>query len=294
LFSAPSSAIDVNSNASVALAASGNGTVSATSIGVVGGYSVSGNAKLSPTPKSISPVSDPFAAVPTPSLTGPMQPAVNISSTTTKTINPGTYPSLTASSKAVLTLQPGVYVVTQSVSISGTAKITGSGVTIYLACGTTSAAQACATGQPGATLTVSGTAIFTLSAPTTGTYGGLTIFADRNNTSTVSLSGNASDSLSGGIYAKTGALSLSGNGGVTQLNALIVVGTAAISGNGSITLNAPPAHASSASSSYAATTASSPLALTATGSSVEATSPEVTASWGSGPWAFEVVESLED
>jgi hypothetical protein len=167
-------------------------------------------------------------------------------------------------------------------------------VTIYLTCGTTSAAQACATGQAGATLTVSGTAIYTLTAPTTGTYGGLTIFADRNNTSTISLSGNASDSLSGGIYAKTGALSLSGNGGVTQLNALIVVGTAAISGNGSITLNPPPAHASSASNIHSATTASSALDSTATDGSVAATSPEGTASWGSGPWAFEVVESLED
>jgi hypothetical protein len=72
------------------------------------------------------------------------------------------------------------------------------------------------------------------------------------------------------------------------------VGTAAISGNGSITLNDPPAHSSSASSGYAATTASSPLDLTATGDSVEATSPDGTASWSSGPWEFEVVETPED
>jgi hypothetical protein len=216
--------------------------LSATSIGVVGGVSTSGNANLSPAPTTITPVSDPFAAVPTPSLSGPVQPAVNVGGNNSTTIPPGTYKSLSVSASGILTLQPGIYVVTQAVSVSGYGEITGSGVTIYLACGSASAAQACASGEKGAVLTVSGTGIYNLVAPTSGSDAGLTIFADRNNTATVSLSGNASDTLTGSVYAKSGALALSGNGATTQLNMVVVVGTATLSGNGSITLNAAPPH----------------------------------------------------
>jgi hypothetical protein len=46
----------------------------------------------------------------------------------------------------------------------------------------------------------------------------------------------------GRIYAKIGALSVSGNSGTDQLNATIAVGTVSITGNGSIVIMAPTAH----------------------------------------------------
>ena len=70
----------------------------------------------------------------------------------------------------------GTYVVTGSISVSGTLLGT-TGVTVFLAC--TTYPTACSSGSSGAQFTVNGT--MTLSPPTTGTYTGLTVFADRNN-----------------------------------------------------------------------------------------------------------------
>jgi hypothetical protein len=232
-------AVDVNSSSSSALSASGQVTLNASSIGVVGGTNITKGAKVSPKPVTITPVSDPFAAVPTPSLSGTVQPPVSLGSGT-MSITPGIYSSITVSG-GTLTLQPGTYVVTQSVSVTG-GTLTGSGVTIYLACGTSSTAQACASGQSGATFSVSGQGTYVLSAPTSGTFKGLTIFADRNNTSALTLSAQAGDGLTGAIYEKSGALNLSGNASIT-IQARIVVGTLTLSGNASITVNPPPSSA---------------------------------------------------
>jgi hypothetical protein len=245
-------AVDVNSNATTALSASNQTSLSATSIGVVGGVST-GKASIKPKPVTITPVGDRFAAVPTPSLSGTVQPPVTVSSGT-KSITPGIYSSLSVSG-GTLTLQPGVYVVTQSVSVSMTGTLTGSGVTLYLACGTSSTAQACASGQSGATFTVGDQGTYVLSAPTSGTFSGLTIFADRNNTSTLSLSAQATDGLTGGIYAKSGALSLVMQS-PASMSARIVVGTFSMSGQATLTVSSPPSSALAMSSDGVAGSAS--------------------------------------
>jgi hypothetical protein len=131
--------------------------------------------------------------------------------------------------------------VTQSVLVSG-GTLTGSGVTIYLACGTSSTAQACASGQSGATFTASGQGSYVLSAPPSGTLKGLTIFADRNNTSALTLTAQAGDSLTGAIYAKSGSLIVSGNA-TSAFQARIVVGTLTLNGNATLVVNPPPSSA---------------------------------------------------
>jgi hypothetical protein len=233
--SGPNGVVDVNSTSSTALIASGNASLRASVIGVVGGASIRGNAQVFPPPQSTTPVPDPFAAIPTPSLTGTVLPAVNVSGNSNLTAGPGIYPSLTVSGNGILTLQPGVYVVTQSVSITGNGKLRGSGVTLYLACGSSSAAQACVVGQKGATFVLSGNGSGTFSAPSTGPYANLAIFADRNNVAPLTLASNVPTTLSGGIYLKSGTLSLSGNA-ATQLGAPLVVDTASLAGNGRLTV----------------------------------------------------------
>jgi hypothetical protein len=230
--------IDVSSNAADALTASGNANVSALSIGAVGGVAVSGGARLSPSPVAIGGVADPFAGVPTPSLGGPVLPAVNVSGNQVRAVNPGTYKSITVSGNGLLELRSGIYVVTQAISVSGNGVLVGQGVLLYLGCGTSSAVQSCGAGQPGASFSVSGNGLYTLNGMTGGTYSGLTLFADRNNTSTIGLSSGATSVFTGGIYARSGAFTLTGSGGTVTLNGVIAVDTAAIPGNGALLLTA--------------------------------------------------------
>jgi hypothetical protein len=247
LVSLTNGAVAVDSSSSQALTASGNVILSATQIRLVGGFSKTSNASFRPSPVAITPVADPFLNLLVPAF-GPMRPSIGVSGYATTVAAPGTYASLCASGNGVLTLQPGVYVITQGISISsnnGAARIIGNRATLYLTCDNNSQAQACASGQKGSSLSISGSAIYQVSAPTSGPYAGVAVFADRKNAATLSLGGNGADSWTGSIYAAAGALALSGNSGTTKLNAVIAVGTASLGGNGNISLTfAPGPHAS--------------------------------------------------
>jgi hypothetical protein len=144
-----------------------------------------------------------------------------------RAVNPGTYKSITVSGNGLLELRSGIYVVTQAISVSGNGVLVGQGVLLYLGCGTSSAVQSCGAGQPGASFSVSGNGLYTLNGMTGGTYSGLTLFADRNNTSTIGLSSGATSVFTGGIYARSGAFTLTGSGGTVTLNGVIAVDTAA-------------------------------------------------------------------
>jgi hypothetical protein len=86
------------------------------------------------------------------------------------TLNPGIYSSILISGNSTVTMNPGTYVVTGSISVLGNGSLIGHGVTIYLPC--SSYPTACATGQVGASMTVSGNATWTSqrrrTAPTRG------------------------------------------------------------------------------------------------------------------------------
>src|SRR5262249_25926792 len=66
-----------------------------------------------------------------------------------------------------------------------------------------------------------------------GPYTGIVIFQARDNARTLTISGNGLAGLKGTIYASAAPASLSGNG---QLQAMFVVGTLTITGNGASTL----------------------------------------------------------
>src|SRR6185369_1370934 len=74
-----------------------------------------------------------------------------------------------------------------------------------------------------------------LTAPTSGTFKGLVIFADRNNAATQTFRGNGSNESgpqsgsSGTIYMKSGTLDLRGNG--YTLASMIVTNMFTMNGN---------------------------------------------------------------
>src|SRR5205823_1484881 len=150
--------------------------ISAWSIQVVGGVSVSGTARLSPAPTTPVPfLADPLAALPVPSVTTPDQGTVTVSNGMTRTINPGIYDQISVSGSGRLTLSPGVYVIKGGgLTVSNSGVLTGSGVVIYNAGSNYPAAG----GNFGG-VTLGGAGTITLSAPTGGPYTGVTVFQQR-------------------------------------------------------------------------------------------------------------------
>jgi hypothetical protein len=214
----------VDSSNAAALRASGNASLSASSIQVVGGVSRSGNASFNPTPvNGVAALPDPLGGLAAPS-GGTAQVSVNLTQGSL-TINPGIYSSIRVSGNASLTLNPGIYVLAGGgITMTGNASISGSGVLIY----NTGSNYPNAGGNYGG-ITINGNGSVTLSAATTGAYAGVVLFQSHANTRALSLGGNAELGLTGVIYAPSAAVVVSGN---AQLNAALVAQRLSLSGNG--------------------------------------------------------------
>ena len=112
-------------------------------------------------------------------------------------------------------LDPGVYVIDGgSLSISSTASLRGTGVTFYL--------------TNGADLNINGTSDVQISAPTSGPYAGLAIFADADNDTSLeyNINGDSDSFIAGAIYSPSGTVVINGSstssGGCTQVVARMV------------------------------------------------------------------------
>ena len=155
---------------------------------------VSNSGTITPAPTLGSATGDPHSGLAAPSLAGSAIPYT--APIGTPSIGPGIYSSITVNSGSTLTLNAGTYVLTGPVNVTG-GSLTGAGVTIYLACAGYPAA--CAGGASGAAFNLTGGAT-TLSPPLTGTYAGLTVFADRNNNAATTIS-QAALSVTGTWYS---------------------------------------------------------------------------------------------
>jgi len=71
-----------------------------------------------------------------------------------------------------------------------------------------------------------------IQAPASGPLQGLVILYDRQNTSTLRLTGGGSDHLTGTIYMSSGTVVMNGNGCSSPYNSLIVIKELAMDGNG--------------------------------------------------------------
>ena len=187
----------------------------------------------SPAPTTVTAVTNPLASLPLPSFTSApynVSVAASLKSKGSTTLTPGAYQGLNIGGNQTVVLQTGLYVFTGTVSIAGggvlTANPTG-GVTLFFGCSTTVAKvvtpRACSSAGEagGGNLSIGGSGVYAIAAPTPGstgctptcTYHDVAVFQDPNNTSQVSIGGSGTGNvLAGGLYAKSANVDIGGNG----------------------------------------------------------------------------------
>lgn len=245
--------IKVNSNANQAAQISGNGNVTVASpysAEVVGGVQQSGSGGFSPAAVlGGSPVGDPYAALPEPSIVGQTifvntdmssdtcSPSLNWTcSGSTYVLSPGVYDGgIKISGNGTVTMNAGVYILRNGgFQMSGNGSVTGAGVMMF----NTVADHPLSIGSCDQ-WKISGNGAISFSAPTSGTYKGMLVWQDEDCVKDISWSGNGSvTSSSGTIYGPNADFQISGNGTATMnVNSQIVTKTFKISGNADINLN---------------------------------------------------------
>jgi hypothetical protein len=207
--------IFVNSNNAGALEATGGATVNTSAAKVVGGYKITGGARVSPTPRSGATAAvDPFAALAAPTYSGCNYTGKSTGGGATVTLSPGVYCNgLSLQGGSTVTLQPGVYIIDGGgFSTGGGAVVNGTGVTIFNTARSYSY-------QP---FTIGGGSKVTLTAPTTGTYRGVLFYNDRtiNSGNSNSFQGGADLQLTGSLYFPSTPVSYAG-GSATTVTAII-------------------------------------------------------------------------
>jgi Putative Flp pilus-assembly TadE/G-like len=230
-----------SSHATEAAVLSGGGGVAADQIRIIGGArDLPGGGQFTPAPEfGGPPVADPLADLPTADAlaTPPLccaGPQLVVGDTT---LGPGVYDSISVSGNATLTLQPGVYVVTDppGFSVTGNGRVVGNGVTVYLACSGYPTPCAAA----GAPLSLAMNGQYLATAPTSGEYAGLAIFADRGNTAPLVIANNTGLSLDGALYAAGALLTLTSSPGL-QVDGLLVTGMLLLDGDGPVEVDYDP------------------------------------------------------
>jgi len=217
-----------------------NGNVSGDTVGgpaAPGGFVTTGHGAFLPAPTDQPPVPDPLAGIPACPAAAPCSSLTNQAdvkvSGGSQTIDPGIYRDISVSGSGAITLNPGVYVVTHQLTATGNGPFVAHGVTIYLAC--PNYPNPCNPNTGGATYALTGNGSLDITPPTSGPFQGLSIFADRNNSGTIAITGNGS-TFSGTVYAKSGSLVLTGNGSGLYMDSMVVVNDATVTGNGSISI----------------------------------------------------------
>jgi hypothetical protein len=221
----------VDSSSSTALSASGNASITASNIKIVGGYSGANNVFHPPPITGVAPLADPLASVPVPTGNFTNQGSVSISGNTVQTLNPGIYGQINVSGNAVVTLNPGIYVLKGGgLSVGINARLTGTGVLLYNA----GSNYPNAGGNFGG-ITLGGSGIITLSAPTSGVYTNMIVFQARDNDRALALNGNSSVTLTGTVYAPDALVTVTNNG---TLHGPVVADRLSLGGNGAAGLDA--------------------------------------------------------
>jgi hypothetical protein len=219
----------VNSSSSSAISLSGSAQVTAGSISTVGGTQKSANAKFSTSPVTgVGTFGDPLSNLAVPEAATYnllVKGSVNVSSSASRTINPGIYSQISVSGSGKLTMNPGIYVIAGGgFSVTGNGSVSGDGVMIYNA----GSNYLSPSGHTFGVVNLSGNGNISLTAPTSGPYAGILIFQSSDNTNTVALSGNGITKPGGTIYAPAATLTMSGSG---KFNGSLVVNTLSLSAN---------------------------------------------------------------
>ena len=136
-----------------------------------------------------------------------------------RTLNPGVYTGgITLSGSSSVTLNPGIYYINGGgISMSGPSSISGNGVLIY--------------NTGGGSINLSGTGNISLNPMTSGTYAGITIFQDRSNTASATMSGGSNINNTGTFYFPGSSLTLSGTSGIAAMGAQVIAKNLTFSGS---------------------------------------------------------------
>ncbi len=228
-------------NSDGAINLSGSASITAGSVTTAGNVALNVESHITATNPStvttgLSPVSDPLAGtVSPPSNPGGCLANPNINSSTT--IGPsadGTicYNSLTIGGGTV-TLRPGVYYINGNLTIQGSSTLNGTtGVTFYIACNGTCASNNGVLDIQGGSVTLN------LTAPTSGSYKGILFYQNPNDPETATFGGGAAGNINGILYFPDAGLTMTGGSGTT-FNIDLVVNWLNITGPSSITPYAP-------------------------------------------------------
>jgi hypothetical protein len=222
----PGCSVVDNSNSPSALDfTGGGGSLTAGSVGVVGG-AAGHTGDSSPAPVTgIAPMSDPLASLPAP----PYDPASCTAAPSGTAWGPaaagGTvcYSGNVVVSKNV-TMSAGTYVFTGDLQLNGHGSLTGTGVTLYFA------GPNGQLGDPG-----NGNTTLNLTAPTTGTYNGILIYQDRTDANLGEFNGTPITNLTGIIYMPGAPLEFSGNT-VSNLTTVLIVNQLIEQGNATVNI----------------------------------------------------------
>jgi hypothetical protein len=130
-------------------------------------------------------------------------------------------------------MNPGIYYMDQgSLSVNGSATLTGTGVTIVFTS---------STGNNYATATINGGATVNLTAPTSGPTAGIVLFGDRNmpQGTVFKLNGGSSQVLAGATYLPKAAVSYAGGNSSSNGCAQLIGDTVTLTGNSNFALTCP-------------------------------------------------------
>ncbi len=202
----------IDSNNSYALSSNGGGVLTATNIGVNGGYSGSG---FTPTPVTgVAPAPDPLAYLPEPTVGAcNYTNAKNKPSNCTKNgvasycFSPGVYcGGIQVNGNIPVFFSSGEYILLGGMKVTATnANMTGTNVFFYNTYNSTYSYGA---------IDLSGSNVTNFSAPTSGTYAGILFFQDRSvplGYSTSKITGASGSTFDGAIYFPTTYVDYAGN-----------------------------------------------------------------------------------
>jgi len=226
--------LHVDSNSSTALSVTGGASVKASSIQVVGGYSINNGGSATPTPVTgASVVADPFATIPAPSIgTCLSHPDyTQWGQTGSYEVYPGTYcGGLAVSNGVTAHFNPGVYIIDGGGIQFGSGTVSGTGVTFYITGSSFTNNQL---------VTINNGMSVNLSAPTSATYQGILFLQDRTISNTAlgsSFGGGASMALTGALDFPTTSLTFN-NGATSTANVAIIARTISLQGGVGVKLN---------------------------------------------------------
>jgi Putative Flp pilus-assembly TadE/G-like len=198
----------VDSSSTQAMLMNGSNSVTASNINVVGNVlknPTSGNTTTPNPSTGATSLADPYANVDPPSFSGCTYPSGVTINGTSGTLNPGVYCGniVINGSGITVTVNPGTYILDRhSLIINGSPTVSGNGVTFVF---TTS------TGSGVGNLTVNGSPVVDLTAPSSGSLAGFVFYQDRRGTSgSNTFNGATGSSIAGAMYFPNESLTYNG------------------------------------------------------------------------------------